>query len=696
MEYKKEPDFICDPVPYNVRIRYAQRKGKYKAAAIIFAESMMTVGILLLRLPQIIQKGEAFWQQAAADLILVIVGTGILWTAAKWQGRRIKREYGKRIQTAESGWFSGAFYPEFLLIETKAGEKQWYYYNDISSVKETGKAFCVLGQTGELDIPKMYLQRDAVRSIRHQFMRYCKECYEQYFEEKTENLRLEILLDPAMSAEERSAAGRTYFQYAGYRRQVYFSEAKIWGAGGALFYLISVAVLGSEHVSKIGKAGCIFLVGSGICIRVVQMAAAKISWKRAERRRAEGEKLRLEIGKDGLYLQRKGRRFRKTWQQIRQIYEGKDFFVLGNVYLGKYALSQEDTGQLRAVLQRYAGRKYAFIDIEGVREDRQTFLLLLVYAGVVGAVLTGYTYFVKNAQTGRESVRAEQEQTGEIGEKQPVYVQTPDLYALDLTMTDIYIQDCYSSNETNEESRFYIGADSILYGASANHNGELGLGDTQEYMTAKGFYREMEVARDVKHVALGEDFMVYINEKGELFGTGNLPAAGSSYTPVLLLEDVQYAKCSNAGLIALQEDGSVWCAGTLYDEAGNSICTYAGFEKVMEHAAFVTAGRYAMAVIQTDGSLWMWGDNVRQQCGVSVRTASVLEKPTLVREEVRMVWIDRLAFSSPYEYQGYQAEGPDVYMADRTYILTRTGDTYACGEGLEGKETFVPVKIAEE
>ncbi|RGT72415.1 hypothetical protein [Mediterraneibacter massiliensis] len=687
MEYKKEPDFICDPVPYNVRIRYAQRKGKYKAAAIIFAESMMTVGILLLRLPQIIQKGEAFWQQAAADLILVIVGTGILWTAAKWQERRIKREYGKRIQTAESGWFSGAFYPEFLLIETKAGEKQWYYYNDISSVKETGKAFCVLGQTGELDIPKMYLQRDAVRSIRHQFMRYCKECYEQYFEEKTENLRLEILLDPAMSAEERSAAGRTYFQYAGYRRQVYFSEAKIWGAGGALFYLISVAVLGSEHVSKIGKAGCIFLVGSGICIRVVQMAAAKISWKRAERRRAEGEKL---------YLQRKGRRFRKTWQQIRQIYEGKDFFVLGNVYLGKYALSQEDTGQLRAVLQRYAGRKYAFIDIEGVREDRQTFLLLLVYAGVVGAVLTGYTYFVKNAQTGRESVRAEQEQTGEIGEKQPVYVQTPDLYALDLTMTDIYIQDCYSSNETNEESRFYIGADSILYGASANHNGELGLGDTQEYMTAKGFYREMEVARDVKHVALGEDFMVYINDKGELFGTGNLPAAGSSYTPVLLLEDVQYAKCSNAGLIALQEDGSVWCAGTLYDEAGNSICTYAGFEKVMEHAAFVTAGRYAMAVIQTDGSLWMWGDNVRQQCGVSVRTASVLEKPTLVREEVRMVWIDRLAFSSPYEYQGYQAEGPDVYMADRTYILTRTGDTYACGEGLEGKETFVPVKIAEE
>ena len=110
-----------------------------------------------------------------------------------------------------------------------------------------------------------------------------------------------------------------------------------------MFYLISMAALGSEHVSKIGKAGCLFLVGFGICIRVVQMAAAKISWKKAERRRMEGEKLRLEIGKEGVYLQRKGLQFRKTWKQIRQIYEGKDFFVLGNVYIGKYAISLKRT-----------------------------------------------------------------------------------------------------------------------------------------------------------------------------------------------------------------------------------------------------------------------------------------------------------------------------------------------------------------
>ena len=72
-------------------------------------------------------------------------------------------------------------------------------------------------------------------------------------------------------------------------------------------------------------------------------------------------------------------------------------------------------------------------------------------------------------------------------------------------------------------------------------------------------------------------------------GTGNLPAAGSSYVPVELMEDVQYAKCSDYGMIILKEDGSVWCAGTLYDEAGNVIREYSGFEQVMDHAVFATA-----------------------------------------------------------------------------------------------------------
>ena len=204
------------------------------------------------------------------------------------------------------------------------------------------------------------------------------------------------------------------------------------------------------------------------------------------------------------------------------------------------------------------------------------------------------------------------------------------------------------------------------------------------------------MARNVKHVALGEDFMVFLNIENELIGTGNLPSVGNSDTPVLLMKDVQYVKCSDAGIVALKQDGSVWCAGTLYDEAGNTIHSYDGFEQVLDHVSFVTAGRHAMAAIGTDGSLWMWGDNTKQQCGVSSKVTMVMEEPTIVKENVRMVWIDRLAFSSNCECQGYLLEEPDPYVTNRTYILTEDGNTYACGEGMESNEAFVSVEIIEE
>ena len=115
----------------------------------------------------------------------------------------------------------------------------------------------------------------------------------------------------------------------------------------------------------------------------------------------------------------------------------------------------------------------------------------------------------------------------------------------------------------------------------------------------------------------------------------------------------------------------------------------------MEHASFVTAGRYVMAVIRTDGSLWMW-EIMPGAVWVNAQVASILEETDACKRRSKN-GVDRPAcLFVPYEYQGYLAEEPDVYTADHTYILTKDGDTYACGAGLEGKETFVPVKITEE
>lgn len=273
---------------------------------------------------------------------------------------------------------------------------------------------------------------------------------------------------------------------------------------------------------------------------------------------------------------------------------------------------------------------------------------------------------------------------------------TPDKAALHLNASEIRIDECYSHNEVNYSSRFFIDGNGILYGASANEHGELGNGTTEADITAKGFYREVEVARDVCHVSLGKEFMVYLTDSGMLMGTGNLPAAGASCVAVELMSDVQYVKCSPYGMIVLKTDGTVWCAGRLCDGDGNVIREYDGFEQVMDHAVYADAGESTMAVIRSDGSLWMWGDNSSQQCGVDSRVAENFTEPTQVRENVRMVWLDRLAFYDEQEYQGYLsvASAPtdmDTYHTFRTYVLQDDGQVYACGQ--EG--TFVKVTVVE-
>lgn len=81
---------------------------------------------------------------------------------------------------------------------------------------------------------------------------------------------------------------------------------------------------------------------------------------------------------------------------------------------------------------------------------------------------------------------------------------------------------------------------------------------------------------------------------------------------------------------------------------------------------------------------------------MSTRVAETFSEPVHVRDNVQMVWPDRLSFSSAREYQGYLAEGPNPYVSDRTYILQKNGDTYACGDGLAGEDAFVEVVVTEE
>lgn len=691
------PDFICDPVPYNYRKYYDRRRGKYCVAAAVSA-AVLVFG----------------WSFLSGTTILLAMFIYFLplFGMVRWHAYLTKRTYGKKIDEYAEHWFAGTFTPDFLMTEDRAGGRKIYYYNDVTSVEETAESYHITGAMEPLVIPKMYLTRDAVRSVRHHLMRHCKERYEQNFVEEEEGFQ--VVISPDAGTVHRDGE-KDYIRSVCGKYRFYYTEARIWVIGVCLLYLIRTAVMDDTPVSVIARTGLVLILVLLCGLRGMLVLTAKWNLKKSAKRRRAGIPTVLKVEKRGAFFSSGGKPQGKRsgwilWQEIKEICEGKTFLQIGPLYLDKKSVSEEQMGQIRALCQKYAGRKYHFIDVEpqGFWEIFKVFLPLLSFAVFVTATAVWQSgWEIGGQDSGRmekfyekqvEDNNAERSNGAAVkeqGSRQPVYVLTPDKSSLRLTASSVQISDCYSRNETNETSRFYIDSDGTLYGASANSYGELGLGNTESYLTAKGFYREMEIAGHIKHVSLGKEFVVYLTENGELLGAGNLPAAGNSSVPVELMGDVQYAKCSDYGIIILKEDGSVWCAGMIYDEGGNVIREYSGFEIVMEHAVFATAGARTMAVIQSDNSLWMWGDNGEQQCGVNVHVAETFADPVHVRDGVQMVWADRLSFSSAREYQGYLAEEKDPYVSDRTYIKEEDGEVYACGDGLSGESAFVKVMVTE-
>ena len=198
----------------------------------------------------------------------------------------------------------------------------------------------------------------------------------------------------------------------------------------------------------------------------------------------------------------------------------------------------------------------------------------------------------------------------------------------------------------------------------------------------------------MKHVAQGDEFMVYLDNEDKLWGTGNLPGIGQALTPVEIMEDTAFADCSGCGIIILKNDGTVWCMGSLQDAEGNQIVGYDGKVQVLDHVRYVTAGRHAMAAIREDDTLWMWGDNKYGQCSGTQQGQTVIDSPVKIKDGVKAVWIDQLSYRDYEEYPLYDAVGEREYMDCSTYIQQTNGEMYACGEAV-GTEEFVPVMVQE-
>lgn len=251
---------------------------------------------------------------------------------------------------------------------------------------------------------------------------------------------------------------------------------------------------------------------------------------------------------------------------------------------------------------------------------------------------------------------------------------------------DLDCSNCYTTDIKRTGNHYWIDENGTLWGTGPSDCGQLGeLRDDLSWIT-----EPKEIAHNVKHVDFsGEYFMIFLTNDNELYGLGGNPAGilqesgrenfNRTYMhdmnvitePVLLMEDVVFAKCGYSTIIALKDNGDVYVMGNNYYTAFFEESYYEP-EKVMENAKYVTSYFHTFAVICNDNSLWTWGDNRMGQCGIGSFSENE-EKPQKVMDDVDCAWMGKVAFNS----------GNEISELDNLIVLKKDGSYYGCGIGVD-------------
>lgn len=286
------------------------------------------------------------------------------------------------------------------------------------------------------------------------------------------------------------------------------------------------------------------------------------------------------------------------------------------------------------------------------------------------------------------------------------------------------ITEHYRTGVGNDSNLYYIDGNNVLWGSGENQYGQLGQG-TQDYEFHDEMVKIAENVIDVDYSQTG--FIIYLTEDHKLYGVGNAGCGalqqysefdwskyinGEHYyvsEPCLLMENIVYARCGKDDVVCLADDGAVWTWGTVYCNGGylsQNVLFIEKPKKVLENAVLVTGGWFNHGALLQDGTVWTWGYNIVGNCGIADLT--VVGEPTMVAENVVMVWTDRALDGYPepemedivmawtgkvtYNMEHDNIAGFDgIYpkMLDNTVIQKADGSYWVCGEYVGQEERMV-------